>query len=172
MRHRTRVLITATATAAALTGPLLPGSAAPTTGSETAAGAAAAGAQVLPGARAVCPRGRGVTVVVDFGPSHKAACAPGDPASGLAALRSAGFRVAFVARVPGFVCRINGRPTPAQDACVVTPPASRYWSYWHANRGGRWVYSSKGAGSYNPRPGTVEGWSYGNGQAPTMAPPK
>jgi hypothetical protein len=120
---------------------------------------------------AACPRGTGVSVVVDFGAWHKISCAPGDPVSGAAALRGAGFTLTMVQRFPGAICRINGRPTVAQDACVVMPPATRYWSYWHAVRGGKWTYSTLGPGSYNPKPGTVEGWSYGAGTPPTPAPP-
>lgn len=119
-----------------------------------------------------CPRGKGVSVVVDFGTTEKISCASGDPTSGLAALRGAGFTVAMVARFPAAVCRINGRPTATQDACVVMPPTTKYWSYWHAARGGKWTYATTGAGSYNPKPGTVEGWAYGAGKPPTVAPPK
>jgi hypothetical protein len=52
------------------------------------------------------------------------------------------------------------------------PPTTKYWSYWHAARGGKWTYATTGAGSYNPKPGTVEGWAYGAGKPPTVAPPK
>lgn len=120
---------------------------------------------------AACPRGKGVTVIVDFGATKRISCAPGDPVSGLAALKGAKFTVAMVARFPGAVCRINNRPSPSAEACVVMPPATKYWSYWHANRGGTWTYSSSGAGTYNPKPGTVEGWSYGAGKPPTTPPP-
>jgi hypothetical protein len=94
------------------------------------------------------------------------ACAPGDPASGLAALTGAGFTYAFVPRQPGFVCQINVKPNPCNGA-----PATAYWSYWHAPRKGSWTYSTSGAGSYNPAPNTVEGWSYGAGTKPTTTAP-
>jgi hypothetical protein len=89
----------------------------------------------------------------------------GDPTSGLAAMRSAGFIPAF--SPSGLVCQINGKP----DVCPRTPPTTAYWSYWHATPGGSWTYSSIGAGSYNPAPGAVEGWSFGAGQPPSIAPP-
>lgn len=138
-------------------------------GAQAATTSSAGGEKALP---AACPRGSGVSVVVDFGTSRSTRCAPGDPASGLAALKRAGFTVAMVQRFPGAVCRINNRPAPSAEACVVMPPPTKYWSYWHATRGGKWTYSSAGAGTYNPKPGTVEGWAYGAGKPPKVAPPK
>uniref|UniRef100_UPI003F831AF7 hypothetical protein n=1 Tax=Actinosynnema sp. TaxID=1872144 RepID=UPI003F831AF7 len=118
-----------------------------------------------PASAAACD---GVTVVVDFGAlgGVRTGCAPGDPASGIAALNSAGFPHAYVPRQPGLVCQISALPSPCNGA-----PASAYWSYWHAPAGGSWTYSSSGAGSYNPAPGSVEGWSFGAGSPPALAPP-
>jgi hypothetical protein len=117
----------------------------------------------------------GVTVVVDFGVlggGVNVRCADGDPGDGVVALRGAGFNVAGTNRWgDAFVCRINGLPTVATDPCVDTPPTSAYWSYWHASRGGSWRYSSSGAREYNPAVGTVEGWSFGAGNQPGLAPP-
>jgi hypothetical protein len=118
---------------------------------------------------AACSGTSGVTVVVNFGSlggGVVTACAPGDPTSGLTALTGAGFTYAFVPRIPGFVCQINVKPNPCNGA-----PATAYWSYWHAPRGGAWTYSTSGAGSYNPAPGTVEGWSFGAGAKPTTTAP-
>ena len=128
---------------------------------EAGAAGSAAGA-------AACVGSSGVTVVVDFGAlgGVQVGCAAGDPASGLAALSGAGFGYTFVPRQQGLVCTINGRPDPCNGA-----PTSAYWSYWHARPGGSWTYSSIGAGSYNPVPGSVEGWSFGAGSAPGIAPP-
>jgi hypothetical protein len=125
---------------------------------------------------AACSGSTGVTVVVDFaslGGGVVVACAPGDPTSGLTALTGGGFTVAGTQRWGlAFVCRINGLPTAAQQACVNTPPASAYWSYWHAStHGAAWTYSSLGASSYNPAPGTVEGWAFGAGSAPSITAP-
>ncbi len=110
----------------------------------------------------------GVAVVVDFtalGGTTQTACAPGDPASGLAALTGAGFTYGFVPRQPGFVCRINALPNPCNGA-----PVTAYWSYWHAQPGGTWTYSTSGAAGHDPAPGSVEGWAFGAGQAPSVAP--
>ncbi|GGN16382.1 hypothetical protein GCM10011609_66500 [Lentzea pudingi] len=110
----------------------------------------------------------GVKVVVDFaalGGGVQTGCAAGDPATGLTALTGAGFTYSFVPRQPGFVCRVNALPNP----CTM-PTTSAYWSYWHATPGGSWTYSTSGAGSYDPAPGTVEGWAFGPGTAPSTAP--
>ncbi|MET9626802.1 hypothetical protein ABZX92_04995 [Lentzea sp. NPDC006480] len=116
----------------------------------------------------------GVTVVVDFrglGGGVRQGCAPGSPASGVAALSAAGFGYTFASRQPGFVCRINEKPGADADRCVNTSPASAYWSYWHASAGGSWEYSNSGAASYAPARGTVDGWAFGAGEQPGMAPP-
>ncbi|MFG1885801.1 hypothetical protein [Micromonospora sp. NPDC049102] len=124
---------------------------------------------------AACTPGAGVTVVVDltaFGLGAQTGCRLGDPPTGLAALQGAGFTVTGTQRWGlAFVCRINGYPLPAAEPCVNTPPASAYWSYWHAVPGGTWSYSTLGASSYNPAQGTVEGWRFGSGQAPSISPP-
>ncbi|MBM7775613.1 hypothetical protein JOD54_005817 [Actinokineospora baliensis] len=136
--------------------------------------AAAALVVGAPTANAAACESTGVTVVVDFGSlggGVQTRCAPGDPNSGLTALAQAGFGYTFPTRQPGFVCRIDNRPGPDIDACVNTPPATAYWSYWHADRGGSWNYSSFGAANRDPASGTVEGWSYGAGKAPGVAPP-
>ena len=114
---------------------------------------------------------KGVTVVVDFRKlkaTHKikVACDPMNPKTGLAALTGAGFTYSFVPKFPGFVCRINGLPKPCNGA-----PATAYWSYWHAKRGGKWVLASVGAGSFHPAPGSVQGWSFGSGKPPGISPP-
>ncbi|WP_247660672.1 hypothetical protein, partial [Micromonospora sp. D75] len=107
----------------------------------------------------------------------RAADRPADAAAGLRWLVSVqradgGFTVTGTARWGlAFVCRINGKPTAATEPCVNTPPATAYWSYWHASSGGSWSYSTSGATGYNPAPGSVEGWSFGAGAPPSIAAP-
>jgi hypothetical protein len=112
---------------------------------------------------------RHVTVVVDFTHFRHGKvwvrCAK-NPRTGLAALRQAGFSYAFVANQPGFVCTINHRPNPCNGA-----PSSAYWAYWHAKHGGKWTYSTLGAGSYHPKRGQVEGWAFGRTKKPQISPP-
>ena len=134
----------------------------------TALGFATAG----PAQAAACSGTSGVTVVVTFpSGSTSVGCAQGDPSTGLDALAGAGFSYVFPTRAPGFVCRINGQPGASTDDCVVASPANASWSYWHAQPGGSWQYSSTGAGGHNPAPGSVEGWRWGSGAAPAIAPP-
>jgi len=116
-----------------------------------------------------CANANGVTVVVDFGSlggGIRVGCAAGQQSSGLGALAAAGFSYSFVPRQPGFVCQINGLPNPCNGA-----PTNAYWAYWHGQPGGSWTYSTQGAGTYVPPPGSVEGWAFGAGQPPGIAPP-
>lgn len=108
-----------------------------------------------------------VTVVVQFPDGHtEIGCTSGDPANGLAALKSAGFPYEFVPNQYGAVCTIKGAPS-SRDCW--NPPHT--WSYWRAAAGGTWVKSELGAGSTNPAPGTVEGWRFGTSAKPDTDPP-
>ncbi|MEA5363109.1 ABC transporter substrate-binding protein [Amycolatopsis sp., V23-08] len=128
----------------------------------------------------------GVTVVVDFqeldGNGGTAAptitrcspnATPGTDRTGIKALQDAGIAVAGVAQWGlGFVCRLEGRPAATEaipvsgnptykEACVRTPPAGAYWSYWNATGAtSTWTYSSYGALNRNVVPGGFEGWSF------------
>jgi hypothetical protein len=140
------------------------------------AGAAVAGTPAFAAARPVgdCTTTSGVVVVVDFGhwggPLLRS-CGT-TPTSSYALLNQGGWHTAGTEHDgPGFVCRIgyagyhggSQYPTPAQESCVLTPPASAYWSFWHASRGQHtWSYSQAGAMSYNPEPGSVELWVFGS----------
>ncbi|MFE5737064.1 hypothetical protein [Streptomyces celluloflavus] len=132
------------------------------------------------GSAGYCKDGTGVTVVIDFqdlgGPSL-VRCAPGDQATGLTALKNAGIRITGTTRWgEAFVCRIDGLPGPESEPCIDTPPATAYWSYWHAGDGGPWTYSQWGVTNRKPPPGSFEGWSFARNQsedtrtAPRIAP--
>ncbi len=141
-------------------------------GAVAASGLALAGLVVAasPASAAACSGTSGVTVVVDRGGSISTKCASGDPSSALGALKAAGFSVEYPQQFPGsVVCRINGYPS--SEPCVRMPPSSAYWAFFHAKRGGSWVYSSSGVASYNPAPGSVVGFRFGSGQQPGIAPP-
>jgi hypothetical protein len=141
-------------------------------GAAAASGLALAGlvAAAWPASAAACSGSTGVTVVVDTGGSTSTRCASGDPSSALTALTAAGFSVTYPQQYPGsVVCRINGYPT--SDPCVRMPPGDAYWAFFHAKRGGSWVYSSNGVASYDPAPGSVVGFRFGSGQQPGIAPP-
>ncbi|NKI41983.1 hypothetical protein [Streptomyces physcomitrii] len=127
------------------------------------------------GTAGFCPNADGVTVVVDFqelGGTTIVRCAPGDQATGLAALKNAGFQIAGTNRWgEGFICRIEGKPGPESEPCIDTPPASAYWSYWHAPNGGNWTYSQWGVMNRKPPPGSFEGWSFSKDKTSTTNPP-
>jgi hypothetical protein len=114
----------------------------------------------------------GVWVVVDAavaaGPVTTR-CAGGRPANGRQVLEAAGHHVEEVDRHPGMLCRIDGRP--GGGSCANPPPRDAYWSYWHAEPGGEWRYSTRGYLSHPSRPEVVEGWAFGAGQPPSSPPP-
>ncbi|KNB54236.1 hypothetical protein AC230_03955 [Streptomyces caatingaensis] len=138
----------------------------------TAGNAAAVdGGRGMPG---FCPDDNGVTVVVDFrelGGSTIVRCAPGGQATGLKALKNAGFRIAGTLRWgEGFICRIEEKPSPRSESCSDTPPASAYWSYWHAPNNGQWKYSEWGVANRTPPAGSFEGWSFSLNRGENGAP--
>lgn len=134
---------------------------------------APAGALTAPASEAsswsegACPDDRGVTVVVDFqalGGSTIVRCAHGSHRDGLSAVEGAGIQVTGTNRYgKAFVCRLQGKPGPESESCVDTPPASAYWSYWHAPAGGQWTYSDFGITNRTPPEGSFEGWSFYTG---------
>lgn len=124
-----------------------------------------------------CEANTGVTVIVDDQKLGEGkiyvGCALGAQADGVQALEHAGFELEGTANYGlAFICRIDGEPTPAEENCKTTPPATAYWSYWRSNPAGRWSYSHFGAAS--PESGapvnSVEGWSFGSGAAPRIQP--
>ena len=117
---------------------------------------------------AACGETKGVTVVVDDGLAGGTliGCAAGDPTTGLDALLKSGHAYTFLPGQPGLVCTVNAKPDPCNNA-----PTNAYWSYWHAQPGGSWSYGTKGAGSHNPEPSSIDGWSFGSGKPPSSPPP-
>ncbi|KOX24877.1 hypothetical protein ADL06_20660 [Streptomyces sp. NRRL F-6491] len=136
-----------------------------------AATAAPAGAAPQPMGQ--CTTSSGVVLAVDFsrwsGPVYRS-CGT-TPTTGYELLNQGGWATTGTGHDgPAFICRIGysgyqgGKqyPTPQQDDCVLTPPASAYWSYWHADPGqNTWTYSQLGAMLYKPRPGSVDLWTFG-----------
>ncbi|HJE52510.1 MAG TPA: hypothetical protein K8V15_11145 [Tessaracoccus flavescens] len=124
-----------------------------------------------------CTSDTGVTLVVDFqdlGGKTIIKCVedvtPGT--TGLQILQKAGMNPAgTVHDGPGFVCRINDRPSRSEtipitgqpdyrETCRLTPPSGAFWSYWHADNGGSWTFSQFGAGNRAAIVGGYEGWSF------------
>ncbi len=125
-----------------------------------------------------CEPDTGVTVIVD---DHNlgegkiyVGCALGEQANGAEALVHAGFHAEGTSEYGlGFICRIDGEPTPAEQTCEHTPGASAYWTYWHGKPGGQWGFSGCGAESCKPAIGSVEGWGFNAGTnkpAPRIEP--
>ncbi|MFC5183219.1 ABC transporter substrate-binding protein [Actinomadura harenae] len=168
-------------------------------GAVTAAAAlAAAAVTAAPDAYAIdpskgrpgfCASGTGVTVVVDFqalGGTTIVRCDPqAGRGTGLDALKNAGFQIAGVQRWgEAFICRIENRPSAVEkipikgnsgyrEACVDTPPASGYWSYWHAGNNCAWEYSQWGVKNRDFVQGGFEGWSFSlNATADTNPKPR
>jgi hypothetical protein len=120
-----------------------------------------------------CTTTSGVIVAVDFGhwdgPILRSCGST--PTTGYDLLNQGGWHTAgTVHDGPGFVCRIGYAgyrggaeyPTAQQDPCVLTPPASAYWTFWQAGPGqNTWSYSSVGALNERPAPGGVELWLFG-----------
>lgn len=139
--------------------------------------AVALGASAGPAAAdpiASCTATKGAIVAVDFDPwggSVVRGC-DANPTTGYNLLHNGGFTTTGTKHDgPAFICRIGNPafssgtqyPTPTQDACVVTPPATAYWSYWIAPAGQTtWTYSPLGATSDVPKAGEVEAWVYGS----------
>ncbi|MFE7183956.1 hypothetical protein [Streptomyces erythrochromogenes] len=136
-----------------------------------AATAAPAGAAPQPMGQ--CTTSSGVVLAVDFsrwgGPVYRSCGST--PTTGYELLNQGGWATTGTGHDgPAFICRIGysgyqgGKqfPTPQQDDCVLTPPASAYWSYWHADPGqNTWQYSQLGAMLYKPKPGSVDLWIFG-----------
>lgn len=129
-----------------------------------------------------------VSVVIDHGAlggGVQTYCATGLSArsTGIDALRAVWISTTgTVHDGPGFICRIQGRPSASEvvplpndpsytEQCVDTPPATAYWSYWHAPSGGPWTYSQLGVMSHRVILGGFEGWSFATGSASGAASP-
>ena len=76
-----------------------------------------------------CDRGTGVTVVVDTGALGGGTTVGCDPAgagtAGSTVVPRAGFPLTYVARQPGFVCRVSGLPDASRETCGNTPPSDQ-----------------------------------------------
>ncbi|WP_434093011.1 hypothetical protein [Streptomyces lasiicapitis] len=136
-------------------------------------GVAAGPAAAAPQPMGQCTTRSGAVLAVDFsdwgGPIMRS-CGT-TPTTGYELLNQGGWRTTGTGHDgPAFICRIGysgykgGKqfPTAGQDDCVLTPPATAYWSYWHADPGANtWQYSQLGAMLYKPKPGSVDLWIFG-----------
>ncbi|MBB1484318.1 hypothetical protein H5392_10660 [Tessaracoccus sp. MC1865] len=135
-----------------------------------------------------CTTDTGVTLVVDhqeLGGGRIIKCVEDVPGgtSGLGLLKLAGLSAEGTLHDgPGFVCRINGRPSlnesipvdgspDYRERCVDTPPKTAFWSYWHAPNNGSWTFSQMGGGNREVIPGGYEGWSFSLNNTENSNPP-
>jgi len=136
---------------------------------------AAPGARVGAAPVSACTAQSGVIVIVDFtafGGDIERGCDPGQPATTLDAMHTAGFATAGTARYgDAFVCRIDGRPSSKKEACTDTPPAASSWAFYVARPTDRaWTYSAAGVLSYQPPSGTLIAFAFGNYAKPGVLP--
>jgi hypothetical protein len=136
-----------------------------------------AGAAALPIAQ--CTTSSGVIVAVDFGhwggPVLRSCGST--PTTGYQLINQGGWHTHGTVRDgAGFICTIaysgyQGGAAFPSSSCINTPPASAYWSYWHADPGqSSWVFSQRGASDANPQPGSVDAWEFGAGNSPGFSP--
>jgi hypothetical protein len=130
-----------------------------------AAALSAAATFAVPIAPAAAAAGKVAVVVRLSGSTTKTKCVPAG-GTGLDILER-GFpntEIGSSGPYAGFVLKIN-------NVGQSPPDDTHYWSYWHLSGSGTWKYSSTGAGSYTPKAGAVEGWSYVDGQNNAPSPP-
>lgn len=111
-----------------------------------------------------------VTLVIDYGATSGRSIDVIDlnqvtnAATGWDVLLDAQAKVQGTDQYPtGFVCRINGWPTAADQDCRETPKANQgHWAYFVSNLqlGKGWILSGQGASAHIPDCGGFEGWSW------------
>lgn len=126
--------------------------------------AVVAGTAVLAGAPSAAAAPGHIGLVVRYADGRVSAGCTSVGGDGLQVLERKHSVTMGTQQYSGFVLRIDGTGTSRPDN-------THYWSYWHSSGSGRWAYASSGAASYTPRAGTVEGWSFVNGQNSAPRPP-
>jgi hypothetical protein len=113
-----------------------------------------------------------VALVVDFtttggGVMSSCVTVPSD-ASGSDVLVSGHHKVTFDPRYGNdFVCAIDGVPASGCRGVDDT----HFWAYYHRSPGGSsWQISQEGAGTYQPKNASTEGWIYNDGQSSAPQP--
>jgi len=110
-----------------------------------------------------CIEAEDVFVIVDPSDGELMGGCATEFATGMEALASAGFTVDD----PAFIKVINGtRADYVKDG--------KWWTYWHRHivdgAWDEWEFSQLGGASYEPQPGSVEGWSVSPASGPSAQP--
>ena len=116
------------------------------------------------------PKDKSVTLVVDYGQQSNRELQTFELNGLISSIR--GWELFKAARLPvegtaqypnGFVCRINGWPTKAEQDCQDTPSFREgHWAYYvtSSSLGSGWMLSGQGAAMHTPDCGGYEGWSW------------
>ena len=109
-----------------------------------------------------------VALVVDFGDlggGVDTSCATVRSGStGYDVLEAGGHTFAICSN--GVLGSIDGKP---KDGCTQKNDSVHYWSYWHRAPGSSsWTYSAEGAGTYQPRANSTEGWRWMKSPPPNV----
>jgi hypothetical protein len=113
---------------------------------------------------------KNATLVIDYGVESKRPVKTFDlvdlpsDVKGWDLFRLAKLSVQGTAQFPsGFVCRVDGWPTLANQDCADTPSyLEGHWAYFVTNSsiGPGWILSGQGAAMHKPECGGFEGWSW------------
>jgi hypothetical protein len=120
----------------------------------------------------------GVTLVIDYGleaeKKPEVLCAKGFNRTGWELFNAVNRKVEGTAQYPtGFVCRVNGYPTVAEQDCSNTPTRKQgTWTYFNIAAGHKsvWRFSMQGAGVRKLECGSVEGWVFSSSSTPLNHP--
>jgi len=120
----------------------------------------------------------GVTLVIDYGleadRKPEVLCAKGFNGTGWELFNAVSRKVEGTQQYPtGFVCRVNGYPSDAEQDCANTPTRKQgTWTYFNMAAGQKpgWRFSMQGAGVRNPECGSVEGWVFSSSSTPLNHP--
>ncbi len=144
----------------------------------TAAAGTAALVPSAPASAATCSSASGVSVVVDFGSlggGVQSGCvSDGAGQSAASVFSSAGVALTRVSGMAGFVCRVQGLPSPEVEGCNDTPPDDAYWGLWWSDgTSGSWVYSNYGVDGLKVPNGAYIGFAWqgsGSKRVPGLTP--
>jgi hypothetical protein len=114
--------------------------------------------------------GKRVTLVIDFGAVSglqtrvEALEKVSQAATGWSLFETAGISAEGTSEFPtGFLCRLEGWPTHADQDCADTPKYSEgHWAYYVTSSaiGSGWLLSGRGAATHVPECGGYEGWKW------------